>query len=45
LFVCSGDERAGDAAAEEFPQLAGSYLPLHNPALEFIKSVCHVMVK
>lgn len=39
----SGDERAGENASAEFPQLAGSHLPLHNPALEFVKSVCYVM--
>lgn len=39
-----GNDRAGpDAAAIQFPVLAGSYLPLHQPALEFVKSVCHVL--
>jgi hypothetical protein len=38
-----GDERAGDSAAVQFPILCGSHLPLHNPALEFVKSVCAVM--
>jgi DNA polymerase epsilon subunit 1 len=36
----AGDE---EAAAIQFPVLAGSYLPLHNPALEFVKSVCKVL--
>lgn len=26
-----------------FPNPPGSYLNLHNPALEFVKSICHVM--
>jgi len=39
-----GNERAGSSdAAIQFPVLAGSYLPLHNPALEFVKSVCKVL--
>ncbi|KAJ8316138.1 hypothetical protein KUTeg_006152 [Tegillarca granosa] len=29
--------------ATEFPQPPGSYLPLNNPALEFVKSVCKVI--
>uniref|UniRef100_A0A4W3JDP1 DNA polymerase epsilon catalytic subunit n=1 Tax=Callorhinchus milii TaxID=7868 RepID=A0A4W3JDP1_CALMI len=29
--------------SETFPLLPGSYLPLNNPALEFIKSVCKVL--
>lgn len=28
--------------SEMFPVLPGSHLPLHNPALEFIKYVCQV---
>jgi len=39
----SGDEKAGDMASDVFPILPGSHLPLHNPALEFVKAVCHVM--
>ncbi|CAH1796227.1 unnamed protein product [Owenia fusiformis] len=37
----SGSGR-GDLSAE-FPKLPGSYLPLNNPALEFIKYVCKVL--
>lgn len=37
-----GDERAGSEAAEIFPRLPGSYLPLHNPSLEFVKMISHV---
>lgn len=29
--------------AEMFPILPGSHLPLHNPALEFVKYVCQVL--
>ncbi|XP_035661114.1 DNA polymerase epsilon catalytic subunit A-like [Branchiostoma floridae] len=29
--------------AEEFPSLPGSHLPLNNPALEFVKSICKVL--
>jgi len=39
----SGDLRSGDTAAPDFPQLAGSYLPLHNPALEFVKAICYIV--
>ncbi len=38
----SGDSSTNDASSE-FPKLAGSYLPLNNPALEFIKTVCQVL--
>jgi DNA polymerase epsilon subunit 1 len=38
-----GDERAGEASTTDFPVLPGSHLPLHNPALEFIKCVVHVL--
>lgn len=38
----SGDSSTRDASSE-FPKLAGSYLPLNNPALEFIKTVCQVL--
>ncbi|KAG2195066.1 hypothetical protein INT47_003932 [Mucor saturninus] len=27
----------------EFPQLAGSHLPMDNPALEYVKSVCAIL--
>jgi hypothetical protein len=29
--------------AKEFPVLAGSHLDLKNPALEFVKAVCHIL--
>jgi len=32
----------GKNAGLEFPVLAGSHLPLKNPALEFVKAVCQV---
>ena len=32
----------GKDAGSEFPVLAGSHLPLKNPALEFVKAVCQV---
>ncbi|XP_004343753.2 DNA polymerase epsilon catalytic subunit [Capsaspora owczarzaki ATCC 30864] len=38
----TGDSSSSEAGVD-FPQLPGSYLPLHNPALEFTKSVCHVL--
>eukprot|EP00049_Salpingoeca_infusionum_P023474 m.12318 g.12318 ORF g.12318 m.12318 type:complete len:2363 (-) comp5819_c0_seq1:202-7290(-) len=37
-----GDASA-DGLSEAFPFKAGSYLPFKIPALEFIKSVCHVL--
>lgn len=33
----------GKDAGLEFPVLAGSHLPLKNPALEFVKAVCQVL--
>lgn len=33
----------GKDAGAEFPVLAGSHLPLKNPALEFVKAVCQVL--
>lgn len=38
-----GDIDQSSQASAEFPRLAGSHLPLNNPALEFIKSVCQVL--
>jgi len=39
-----GNERVGtDTQSIEFPVLAGCHLPLHNPALEFVKTLCAVM--
>lgn len=39
-----GDVLAGDdTASAHFPRLAGSYLPLHHPGLEYIKSVTYVL--
>ena len=38
-----GSEMNGEESAIQFPVLAGSHLPLHHPALEFAKSVCHVL--
>lgn len=32
-----------DSAISDFPMLPGSHLPLNNPALEFIKNVCHIL--
>ncbi|XP_065055976.1 DNA polymerase epsilon catalytic subunit A-like isoform X2 [Rhopilema esculentum] len=34
---------SGKDASSDFPVLAGSYLPLKNPALEFVKYVCQVL--
>jgi DNA polymerase epsilon subunit 1 len=39
----SGDHSQANEASSEFPKLAGSHLPMNNPALEFIKFVCHVL--
>lgn len=39
----SGDHSQADHASSEFPKLAGSHLPMNNPALEFIKFVCHIL--
>lgn len=33
---------SSESTSTSFPQLPGSHLPLTNPALEFIKAVCHV---
>jgi len=33
----------GKDSENEFPVLAGSHLPLTNPALEFVKAVCQVL--
>ncbi|XP_052253908.1 DNA polymerase epsilon catalytic subunit A-like [Dreissena polymorpha] len=38
----SGNRGQTDVA-EEFPRPPGSHLPLHNPALEFIKAICKVL--
>ena len=38
----SGNYGNSSNLAEEFPRLPGSHLPLKNPALEFVKSVCQV---
>ncbi|KAL4229089.1 hypothetical protein ACF0H5_012128 [Mactra antiquata] len=35
--------RSNHNLSEEFPRPPGSHLPLNNPALEFIKSVCKVL--
>ncbi|KAH3704589.1 hypothetical protein DPMN_079647 [Dreissena polymorpha] len=37
----SGNRGQTDVA-EEFPRPPGSHIPLHNPALEFIKAICKV---
>lgn len=37
-----GDHKAVGQSAD-FPVLAGSHLPMNNPALEFVKFVCHVI--
>ncbi|XP_077864309.1 DNA polymerase epsilon catalytic subunit A-like [Saccoglossus kowalevskii] len=39
----SGNRSNHGNAADEFPQLPGSHLPLNNPALEFIKAICKVL--
>jgi len=39
----SGDHSNKDKSSSEFPILPGSYLTLNNPALEFIKTVTHVL--
>lgn len=36
----------GDAAVQlsaDFPRLAGTHLPMNNPALELTKMLCHVL--
>jgi hypothetical protein len=36
----------GDAGAKlsaDFPRLAGTHLPMNNPALEFVKTLTHVL--
>lgn len=33
-----------NTTAAEFPQPPGSHLPLNNPALEFIKAICKVLI-
>ena len=45
LFKFTDDVHKNRSDAEEFhfPKLAGSHLPLNNPALEFIKTVCVVL--
>ena len=40
----SGDRHSRGDPSEEFPLLPGSHLPLNNPALEFVKYVCKVML-
>ncbi len=37
----SGDSKKG-VSDDLFPLLPGSHLDLHNPALEFVKSICKV---
>eukprot|EP00128_Syssomonas_multiformis_P014704 Colp12_sorted_trinity150504_noHs@22435 len=39
----SGDHSAVTHQSSDFPLLPGSHLNLNNPALEFVKSVCHVL--
>ncbi|XP_071842244.1 DNA polymerase epsilon catalytic subunit A-like isoform X2 [Apostichopus japonicus] len=39
----SGNRGSRVNAAEEFPQLPGSHLPLKNPSLEFVKAICKVL--
>ncbi|KAK7499885.1 hypothetical protein BaRGS_00008976, partial [Batillaria attramentaria] len=39
----SGNRSDGTHLSAEFPRLPGSHLPLNNPALEFVKSVCQVL--
>ncbi|KAK3734408.1 hypothetical protein QZH41_010067, partial [Actinostola sp. cb2023] len=36
----SGDRSSNKDPSAEFPILPGSYLPLNNPALEFVKYIC-----
>lgn len=38
------DDDDVSAATRRFPQLAGSHLELGSPALEFVKTVCAVML-
>ena len=38
----SGNRSNSQQLSAEFPRLSGSHLPLNNPALEFVKSVCQV---
>lgn len=38
-----GSGRSGAESSDLFPQHAGSHLKLHNPALEFVKAICHVL--
>ncbi|XP_031567678.1 DNA polymerase epsilon catalytic subunit A-like [Actinia tenebrosa] len=39
----SGDRSSNKDPSSEFPVLPGSYLPLNNPALEFVKYICKVL--
>ena len=41
----SGDRSSNKDASAEFPLLPGSYLPLNNPALEFVKYICKVRLE
>ena len=38
----SGDVVDTTGRSDLFPLLPGSHLPLSNPALEFVKSICQV---
>ena len=40
----SGDRHSRRDPSKEFPLLPGSHLPLNNPALEFVKYVCKVIL-
>ena len=40
----SGDRSSNTDPSVEFPLLPGSHLPLNNPALEFVKFICKVML-
>lgn len=40
----SGDRSSNTDPSIEFPLLPGSHLPLNNPALEFVKFICKVML-
>lgn len=40
----SGDRSSNIDPSAEFPLLPGSHLPLNNPALEFVKFICKVML-
>ena len=40
----SGDRSSSTDPSVEFPLLPGSHLPLNNPALEFVKFICKVML-